>query len=142
MLFGTDRGPIYSHYDMDRPGNVDPVVDYVGQGWSNEDMAFIMAHKISPNQAEPGDMSPGGGRTYAEQSASLRSFLQLQSPSGIQAGLGEAEVSPNQDQQPASWSYQRRNAKKTPAQSKAAMIGIIIWFLFILISMLMSFRGK
>jgi hypothetical protein len=142
MLFGKDRGPIYSHYDMDRPGNVDPVVDYAGHGWSTEDMAFIMSHKISPTQADPGDMNPGSGRTYAEQTASLRSFLQLESPSGTQASLGEAEVSPNQGQQPTSWSYQRRNTKRTQAGSKAALVGIIIWFLFILISMLMSFRGK
>jgi hypothetical protein len=142
MLFGKDRGPIYSHYDMDRPGNVDPVVDYASHGWSQEDMAFLLAHKITPGHAEASDMMGASISAKQQDSASLRSFLQLLAPTSAQTGAGLDQTAANNSQQSASWSSQRRNARKTPAQNKAALAGIIIWFLFILISMLMSALGK
>jgi hypothetical protein len=141
MLFGKDRGPIYSHYDMDRPGNVDPVVDYASKGWSQEDMAFLMAHKIMPGQAEAGDI-PAAGRTRQEESSSLRAFLQLLAPSATQTGMSQSESSLNRGQQSTSSFFQQRNPRRTQSQSKAALVGIIIWFLFILISLLMSVLGR
>ena len=137
MLFGKDRGPIYSHYDMDRPGNVDPVVDYASHGWSKEDMAFLTAHKITPGVAEAGDI-PVAGRAGQQESAALRSFLQMLAPSATQTGAGLDQTSANNSRQPASWSNQHHNTRRTQAQSRAALAGIIIWFLFILLSMLMS----
>lgn len=142
MLFGKDRGPIYSHYDMDRPGNVDPVVDYASRGWSQEDMAFLVAHKITPGRAEVSDMMGTSMGQKQQDLTSLRSFLQLLAPSTTQSGAGLDQTSAHNSQQSASWSGQRRNTRKTQAQSKAALAGIIIWFLFILISMLMSALGR
>jgi len=142
MLFGKDRGPIYSHYDMDRPGNVDPVVDYASHGWSQEDMAFLLAHKITPGRAESSDMMGASMGPKQQDSASLRAFLQLLAPSTVHNGAGLDQTSANNSQQSASWSSQRRNTRKTQAQSKATLAGIIIWFLFILISMLMSALGR
>ncbi|MHB8071920.1 MAG: hypothetical protein ACYDHF_08250 [Candidatus Cryosericum sp.] len=141
MLFGKDRGPIYSHYDMDRPGNVDPVVDFASKGWSQEDMAFLLAHKIAPGQAEASDMMGAGIRTRQEESSSLRAFLQLLAPS-TQTGLNQSESSLSRGQQSTSSFFQQRNPRRTQSQSKAALVGIIIWFLFILISLLMSVLGK
>ena len=38
--------------------------------------------------------------------------------------------------------YQNRNARKNQALSKAALVGIIFWVLFMFLSMLMSIRGR
>lgn len=138
MLFGKDRGPIYSHYDMDRPGNVDPVVDYATHGWSQEDMAFLLSHKITPGHEEPSDLMGRGMSRQQQESASLRSFLQALAPPATQTGAGLDQTPTGPGRQSATWSSQHRNAKRTQAQSRAALAGIIIWFLFILLSMLMS----
>lgn len=137
MELNKDRGPIFSRYDRDRSPNYSPVTDYADHGPTGEEMAFILAHKMSPGVAEPGDMA-GGGHAYQEGSASLRSFLQLLAPTSTQNTPGHMLNSLDRGQQAAAWSYQHRNPRRTQAQSKAALIGIIIWFLFILAAMLMS----
>ncbi len=132
MLFGKDRGPIYSRYDMDRPGNVDPVVDYASQGQSQEDTAFLAAHKITPGQVEPGDI-PAAPRTRQEESASLRAFLQLLAPSTAQTSGEQGETSLNRGQQTTSSFYQHRNPRRNQTQNRAVLIGVIIWLLFLLL---------
>jgi len=138
MLFGKDRGPIYSHYDIDRPGNVDPVRDYASHERSQEDVAFLLAHKVTPGHPEEAGDIPVAGRAGQQESAALRSFLQMLAPSATQTGAGLDQTSANNSRQPASWSNQHHNTRRTQAQSRAALAGIIIWFLFILLSMLMS----
>ena len=138
MLLGKDRGPIYSHYDIDRPGNVDPVRDFASHGWSQEDMAFLLSHKITPGHPEAADMMGATMSRQQQESASLRSFLQMLAPSTTQTGAGLDQTSTGTGRLSTAWPNQHRNAKRTQAQSRAALAGIIIWFLFILLSMLMS----
>jgi hypothetical protein len=120
MELNKEKGPIYSRYDRDRPGNYSAVVDYAAPPRSNDEIQFMLAHKITPNQADPNDMRPSSNRM-------------------VQDGT---TPTPNRVDQTSSWSGQRQGAKRTPTQNRAALIGVIIWFLFIIISMLMSLFKK
>ncbi len=142
MLLGKDRGPIYSRWDMDRPGNRSPVTDYADHGRSEDEIAFILAHKITPAEVEPGDIPSGGMRARTHDSASLQSFLQLLSPSQTQGSPTDTGGIAGQSRQTSPWTAPRRNTRQTQAQSRAALIGIIIWILFILLSIVMSVLGK
>ena len=114
MLFGKDRGPIYSRYDIDRPGCVNPVVDYAAPARSRDDIEFITAHKITPTLAEPSDVRPGTVYSGIGHTASLRSLVK--SPQ-FPPSTGTANM--------------RR-------QSRAVLAAVILWILFILLSMLLS----
>jgi hypothetical protein len=108
MELDKEKGPIYSRYDRDRLENYSAVVDYAAPPRTSDEIQFMLAHKITPNQADPNDMRPSASQTY----------------------------------QASSWPGQRRNTKRTPAQNRAALVGVIIWFLFIVASMLMSLFKK
>jgi hypothetical protein len=60
----------------------------------------------------------------------LPAFLQSLSNSMAQRTSGQAG------------NLQNRSGRKNQAQSKGAMVGIIIWVIFIIISMLMTFFAK
>jgi hypothetical protein len=125
-----ERGPIYSRYDRDRPENYSAVIDYAAPPRTSEEIQFMLAHKIAPNEADPNDMRPGVANTYQQAETPLPSFLQLLSNSMAQRTSGQAG------------NLQNRSSHKNQAQSKAALVGIIIWVLFIIISMLITFFGK
>ncbi|MHB8107321.1 MAG: hypothetical protein ACYDH4_07830 [Candidatus Cryosericum sp.] len=120
MELTKEKGPIYSRYDHERPGTYSAVVDYAAPPRRNDDIQFILAHKISPGHADPNDMRPTPNRMVQEDTTSA----------------------PAKADQPSSWPGQRRSANRTPAQNRAALVGVIIWFLFIIISMLMSLFKK
>jgi hypothetical protein len=105
-------------------------------------MEFIMAHKITPTEAEPGDMQPRAGQRYQQGTAPLPAFLQSLSDSMTQRTSSQTGGLQNSEQQRTTWAYQNRNTRKNQTQSKAAMIGVIIWVLFLLISMLTSILGR
>ena len=129
MELNKEQGPIYSRYDRDRSVNYSAVVDYAAPPLTREEMEFMMAHKITPTEAEPGDMRTGANR-YQQAETPLPAFLQLLTNSMAQRTPGQTA------------SLLNRNARKTQAQSKAALVGIIIWVVFIIISMLMTFFAK
>jgi len=129
MELNKEQGPIYSRYDRDRSVNYSAVVDYAAPPLTREEMEFILAHKITPTEAEPGDMRTGANR-YQQAETPLPAFLQLLTNSMAQRTPGQTA------------SLLNRNARKTQAQSKAALVGIIIWVVFIIISMLMTFFAK
>lgn len=123
MLFGKDRGPIYSRYDIDRPGCVNPVIDYAAPGRSRDDIEFITAHKITPTLAEPGDVRPGTAYSGIGHTASLRSLMKSSQSQANQTG---GRFAPS-----AGTANMRR-------QSRAVLAAVILWILFILLSMLLS----
>lgn len=137
MELNKDRGPISSRYDRDRSNDYSPVKDFADHGRSDEEMAFLIAHKITPTEADPEDMRRGGGQGYQEGVSPLPAFLQSLSNSMAQR-TSDQGASVQNDEQQKPWSYQNRNARKNQAQSKAALVGIIIWVLFILASLLMN----
>ena len=126
MELNKDRGPIYSRYDRDRSQTYSPVTDYAAPPRTSEEMEFILAHKITPNQADPNDMRPGANRMYQEGTRPLPTFLQSLSDSMAQRTSGQAG------------NLQNRNARKNQRQSKAALVGIIIWVLIMLASLLFN----
>lgn len=141
MELNKERGPIYSRYDRDRSDNYSAVIDYAAPPRTREEIEFILAHKITPTEADPGDMWPGTSRRYEEGAASLPAFLQLLSNSMAQRAPNQAASLQNREQQQTPWAYHNRNARKNQALSKAALVGIIFWVLFMFLSMLMSIRG-
>jgi hypothetical protein len=142
MELDKEKGPIYSRYDRDRPENYSAVIDYAAPPRTSEEIQFMLAHKITPNQADPNDMRPGSSRTYQEGTTTLPTFLQALNASMAQRTAGQSVDGQNQTDQTSSWSGQRQGTRRTPAQNKAALIGVIIWFLFIVASMLMSLFKK
>lgn len=126
MELNKDRGPIYSRYDRDRSQNYSPVTDYAAPPRTSEEMEFILAHKITPTEADPNDMRPGTSRMYQEGTTPLPTFLQSLSDSMAQRTSGQAG------------NVQNRNARKNQRQSKAALVGIIIWVLIMLASLLFN----
>jgi hypothetical protein len=130
MELNKERGPIYSRYDRDRPGNYSAVIDYAAPPRTSEELEFMLAHKITPTEADPNDMRPGFSHRYQEAEAPLPSFLQSLSNSTAQRTSGQAG------------NLQDRNARKKQAQSKAALVGIIIWVLFMLASLLFNVLGR
>jgi len=130
MELNKEQGPIYSRYDRDRSVNYSAVVDYAAPLLTREELEFMMAHKITPTEAEPGDMRTGTANRYQQAETPLPAFLQLLANS-------MAQRTPSQ-----SASLLNRNARKNQAQSRGAMVGIIIWVIFIIISMLMTFFAK
>jgi len=134
-----EKGPIYSRYDRDRPENYSAVIDYAAPPRTSEEIQFMLAHKITPNQADPNDMRPGSSRTYQEGTTTLPTFLQALNDSMAQRTAGQSADGQNQA---SYWSGQHRNTKRTPAQNRAALVGVIIWFIFIIFSMLMSLIRK
>jgi hypothetical protein len=121
-----DRGPIYSRYDRDRSQNYSPVTDYAAPPRTSEEMEFILAHKITPTEADPNDMRPGTSRRYQKGTTPLPTFLQSLSDSMAQRTSGQAG------------NVQNQNARKNQRQSKAALVGIIIWVLIMLASLLFN----
>ena len=142
MELNKDRGPIYSRYDRDRSNNYSPVIDYAAPPRTSEEIQFILAHKITPTEADPGDMRPGASQTYQEGTTPLPAFLQSLSNSMAQRTAEQPVDGQNKANQAPYWAGQRRNTTRTEAQSKAALVGIIIWVLFILLFLLMSLRVK
>ncbi|MCX6084799.1 MAG: hypothetical protein NT102_07560 [Caldiserica bacterium] len=130
MELNKERGPIYSRYDRDRSDNYSAVIDFAAPPRTSEEIAFILAHKITPTEADPGDMRSGATNRYQQAETPVPAFLQLLSNSMGQRTQGQGGR------------LQNRNARKNQVQSKAALIGIIVWVLFILVSMLLSLRGK
>ncbi len=142
MELDKEKGPIYSRYDRDRPGNYSAVIDYAAPPRTSDEIQFMLAHKITPNQADPNDMRPGSSRTYQEGTTTLPTFLQALNASMAQRTAGQSVDGQNQTDQASSWSGQRQGTRRTPAQNRAALVGVIIWFLFIVASMLMSLFKK
>ena len=142
MELNKERGPIYSNYDRDQPGNYSAVIDYAAPPRTAEEIQFMLAHKITPTKADPNDMRPAPGRTYQPGTAPLPAFLQSLSDSMAQRTQGQAGDLQSPGQQQTSWAYQNRNVRKNQSQSKAALIGIIIWVLFMLVSMLMGILNR
>ncbi|MBA4365848.1 MAG: hypothetical protein C0398_07630 [Coprothermobacter sp.] len=130
MELNKERGPIYSRYDRDRSTNYSAVIDYAAPPLTREEIEFMMAHKITPTEAEPGDIRTHGANRYQQAETPLPAFLQLLTSS-------MAQRTPSQTA-----SLLNRNARKNQAQSKAALIGIIIWVLFIVAAMLISVLGR
>jgi len=137
-----EKGPIYSRYDRDRPENYSAVVDYAAPPRTSEEIQFMLAHKITPNQADPNDMRPSTSQRYQEGATTLPTFLQALNASMAQRTAGQSVDGQNETNQASYWPSQRRNTKRTPAQNRAALIGVIIWFIFIIFSMLMSLFRK
>jgi hypothetical protein len=129
MELNKEQGPIYSRYDRDLSANYSAVVDYAAPPRTREEIEFIMAHKITPTEAQPGDMRTGANR-YQQAEMPLPAFLQSLSNSMAQRTSGQAG------------NLQNRSGRRNQAQSKGAMVGIIIWVIFIIISMLMTFFAK
>lgn len=127
----TDKkGPIYSRSPLDRPGNRNSVIDYADHGRSREEMEFILSHKIAPGIQDPAD----------QQAASLSSF---QGSTPESAGTARPSLQrPATGQWGSAWvPRSSRRKQQTPAQQRAAMIAILVWLLFILLSILMSIFG-
>src|SRR5664280_3250225 len=120
MGLNKEKGPIYSRYDRDQPENYSPIVDYAAPPRTSDEIQFMLAHKITPNQADPNDMRPSTSQTYQESTT----------------------PTPNKADQASSWPGQRPGAKRTPAQNRAALIGVVLWFLFIVASLLMNLFRK
>lgn len=128
MELTDKKGPIYSKSPLDRPGNRNSVIDYADHGRSREEMEFILAHKITPGIAEPDDMRRSTAVSVAPQSTS---------PSDSAAPSGRpAQSSPGQWS--SAWTPRYSRRQKTSSQQHAALIGIIIWILFMLFSMIMG----
>ena len=142
MELDKERGPIYSRYDRDRPGNYSAVIDYAAPPRTSEEIEFMLAHKITPTEADPGDMRTSATNRYQEAEVPLPAFLQSLSNSMAQRTAGQSVDGQNKANQAQYWAGQRRNTTRTEAQSKAALVGIIIWVLFILLFLLMSLRVK
>jgi hypothetical protein len=130
MELNKEQGPIYSRYDRDLSANYSAVIDYAAPPRTREEIEFMMAHKIAPGVAEPGDIRPGTANRYRQAEMPLPAFLQSLSNSMAQRTSGQAG------------NLQDRSARRNQAQSKGAMVGIIIWVIFIIISMLMTFFAK
>jgi len=137
MGLNKDKGPIYSRYDRDQPENYSPIVDYAAPPRTSDEI-----QKITPNQADPNDMRPSTSQTYREGTTPLPTFLQALNASMAQRTAGQSADGQNEANQAPYWAGQRRGAKRTPAQNRAALVGVIIWFLFIIVSMLMSLFKK
>ena len=142
MELDKEKGPIYSRYDRDRPENYSAVVDYAAPPRTSDEIQFMLAHKITPNQADPNDMRPGSSRTYQEGTTTLPTFLQALNASMAQRTAGQSVDGQNKTDQASSWPGQRQSTRRTPTQNRAALVGVIIWFLFIVASMLMSLFKK
>jgi len=142
MELDKERGPIYSRYDRDRPGNYSAVIDYAAPPRTSEEIEFMLVHKITPTEADPGDMRTSATNRYQEAEVPLPAFLQSLSNSMAQWTAGQSGDGQNKANQAPYWAGQRRNTTRTEAQSKAALVGIIIWVLFILLFLLMSLRVK
>lgn len=139
MELHKERGPIYSRYDRDRPGNYSAVIDYAAPPRSTEEIQFMLAHKIAPNQTDPGDMLPGVGRMSPESTAALPTFMQALL---AQRAADQSAANRSMAKQDISWAGSRGHQPRTEAQKRMATIGVIIWAIFILLAMLMSFFGK
>jgi len=120
MELHKEKGPIYSRYDRDRPENYSAVVDYAAPPRTSEEIQFMLAHKITPNQADPNDMRPGSSRTYQEGTTTLPTFLQTLNASMAQRTAGQSVDGQNKTDQASSWSGQRQGTRRTPAQNRAA----------------------
>jgi hypothetical protein len=137
-----ERGPIYSRYDRDRSDNYSAVIDYAAPPRTSEEIEFMLAHKITPTEADPGDMRPGANHRYQEAAAPLPAFLQSLSNSMAQRTAGQSVDGQNKANQAPYWASQRWNAQRPEAQRRAALVGVVIWVLFIIVSMLISFFRK
>jgi|GEM_PF-1219679 len=148
MELNKDKGPIYSNYDRDRSDNYSAVIDYADRGRSSDELTFMMAHKIMPNQADPAEMRRSSISTQQVQTGMtpLPPFLQALTAAMSQQSAGQSADSQNKVNQAVNqtpyWPGQRRNAVRTEAQRRAAMVGVIIWVLFILLSILGSLFRK
>lgn len=142
MELNKERGPIYSRYDRDQSANYSAVVDYAAPPRTSEEVAFIIAHKITPNQVESGDMRTSASRTDQEGGAPLPAFLQLLSNSMAQRPSGRGGNLQGRTSSQVSWAGQRGNTRQTEAQKRVALVGVIIWVVFILAAMLMSLFGR
>jgi hypothetical protein len=87
-------------------------------------------------------MRPSASQTYQEGATTPPTFLQALNASMAQRTAGQSVDGQNKANQASSWSGQRQGTKRTPAQNRAALVGVIIWFLFIIFSMLMSLFRK
>jgi len=142
MELNKERGPIYSRYDRDRPGNYSAVIDYAAPARTSEELEFMLAHKITPTEAEPGDMQPSTANRYQQAEAPLPAFLQLLTNSMAQRTPSQAASLQSRTPSRVSWAGRRRHTQQTEAQRRVALVGVIIWVLFILVAMLMSLFGR
>jgi len=142
MGLNKEKGPIYSRYDRDQPENYSPIVDYAAPRRTSDEIQSMLARKITPNQADPNDMRPSTSQTYQEGTTPTPTFLQTLNATMAQRTAGHSADGQNKADQASSWPGQRRGAERTPAQRRAALVGVIIWLLFIVASLLMNLFRK
>jgi len=62
-----EKGPIYSRYDHDRSDNYSAVIDYAAPPRTSEEIQFMLAHKITPNQADPTTCVPAPAKRIRKE---------------------------------------------------------------------------
>jgi len=134
-----ERGPIYSRYDRDQSDNYKVVVDYAEPPRSREDIQFMQAHNIAPNEAGPHDVFAGSHRPSHGSAAGGATFTQAPS--------GPAELQINR-QVIGRW---RSRMCRGPARAVTPMRQrhrrgwhrsvASSWLIFILLALLMSVFG-
>lgn len=139
MELNKERGPIYSRYDRDRSDNYKVVIDYAAPPRSREENEFMAAHKMASNDSMPGSTWRGASRPSQGSGMGGATFMQT-----LLAQRAADQVAGNRSmaKQDVSWAGQRGRTPQTQAQKKMAMIGVIIWAIFILLAMVMSIFGK
>jgi len=133
MEFNKDKGPIFSRYDNDQTVNYSPVAERIKPPLSAEEAEFILAHKLDVPDARRG-LSRFENRTVLEPEAASLSQAPALRDFGSTAGRPQARGVPS--------AALERNRPQTRAQQNAVTVGILIWILFILLSILMSFFGR
>jgi hypothetical protein len=126
MKLSDEIGPIHSTSYLDRPGQRESVIDYADRGLRKENMWLLLAHKVAPGIVEPSDMVAQQNAMGYEQRRQFEAAARSQQrPGALGTGLqGQLNT-------------QRRGPQRTPAQQAAYWVGIIVWLVFILISLLM-----
>jgi len=133
MEFNKDKGPIFSRYDNDQIVNYSPVAERMKPPLSAEEAEFILAHKLDVPDARRGLGRFQSRAVLAPEDASLAQAPALRD-FGSTAGRPQTRRVPS--------AAQGHNRPRTRAQQNAVTIGILIWILFILVSVLVSFFGR
>ena len=137
MEVNKDKGPIFSRYDNDQTVNYSPVAERIKPPLSAEEAEFILAHKLDVPDARRG-LSRFQSRTVLEPEAASLS----QAPALRDFGSSTERAQARHVQSASGSAAQRRSGPQTRAQQNAVTIGILIWILLILFSVLMSFFGR
>jgi hypothetical protein len=139
MELNKERGPIYSRYDRDRSDNYKVVIDYAAPRRSREETEFMTAHNMPSNDIMPGSSWGSARRVSQSSSAAGSAFMQSML---AQRAANQVASDQSMAKQDISWAGQHGRTPRTDAQRKMAMIGVVIWAIFILLALLMSMFGK